>query len=259
MKRRSWLVVASVLGVAAALFAMPVRQAGADILVDHFTAVQGPVYSPSLPSGNWSFSGSGVAWTMTATLDALSGSLSETGLANVLGGTRFSQLNVTAIPNDDDTVEARFGVSTAMTRGFLFLDSNVDADVVYRYDAGGQLNRDLSNAISIDLVFDTTDLGVDVTVTLKSNNGAQSASLNDSLPGPGTLSFLISDFLAANNLLNLLDIDSIEVAINTPTAGDFTLDQINIPERLIPEPASLLIWSVLGVAGVFYGRRRWMS
>ncbi len=269
MERRSWLMVASVLGVAAALFALPVEQAWADLVVDHFTQVQNPPGSVSLqanpsppPATNWSFSGSASSWTMTGRVDTGSGSVSESGLGSVLGGSRFSELNLIATPASDDTVRARLAVSTASSVAQLFLDSDVDANAVFSYDAsGGGLNQNLSTATSIDLVIASTDLGVSVVVTLGSGNGAQSASSPvQNLGAPGTISIPITAFTTANPSLQLSDIDSIRVAIDTPMAGDFTMDEIIVRQRqeVIPEPASLLIWSVLGVAGVFYGRRRWM-
>lgn len=264
MRHHGWLVVASVLGVAAALFAMPVQHAGADITVDHFSEVQDPPNTVSALPAGWSFSGSATSWTLKATTNTGTGSVLETGLGSVLGGSRYSEMTVTAIPGGG-VPEARFGVDTntgipaTPHYAFLFLDSNVDAHVVFIYDANGAgLNQDLSDASSIDLKFDTTDLGVDFVVTLGSGNGQFASSPVQNLAGPGTISIPISVFTTANPLLQLFDIDSIRLAIDTPVAGDFTLDSAIII-RFIPEPGSVLIWSLLGVAGVFYGRRRWMS
>lgn len=75
-------------------------------------------------------------------------------------------------------------------------------------------------------------------------------------PGPQTFSFPLSSFTPASGSPNLSQVTGISLTFNTNgSAGpDITLDGIQVAP--VPEPTTIALWSVIGLAGAWYARRR---
>lgn len=149
------------------------------------------------------------------------------------------------------------------------MQSTADAGVIGNYllQYGSQaqldLNANATNAFQFERFF--LDLSAGFTVTLTSGNGAVTASYTSGateIPGGGAPSQLITvPFSAFTNggLLDLTDIDAISFAFtgNQP-ATQFQLDNIQFVNVSVPEPATVALMGISGVAtgGVVWMRRR---
>jgi hypothetical protein len=107
-------------------------------------------------------------------------------------------------------------------------------------------------ALIIEVV--SSDLGgVPINVTL-TDGGANSASASRTASGAQTVSIPLTDFAG----LDFSDIDQIEVEFDPAAEFDITVDFIGFdwPEvEPEPEPASILVWSLVALIGIVVSRR----
>ncbi|TVQ51061.1 MAG: hypothetical protein EA377_13360 [Phycisphaerales bacterium] len=181
--------------------------------------------------------------------------ISETGLNNVFGGTRTTEITLTnaGIPQADD-----IRISVFMTPGIFDYRSTSEASgfLSLTYDAGGAgLGIDLSNQIGLDIDFLSFDLGngIPMPVTATVSDGMNSASLEISLTSAGA-QVITFDFMDFSNIgsVDLSAIQSISFDFDAGNAADFRIDQI-VTTGVIPAPGAL---ALLGIAGLLGMRRR---
>ena len=147
--------------------------------------------------------------------------------------------------------------NTAMEMISFSSDTQTAGDFNLSYDANGSgLNADLTNGginhtLFVDLIL--ADAGSNLTVTLQSIDDATSAvnsySITESLTGPGLAEFKLNGFLG----IDPTDIEAILVDIEGAANGDYAIDQIYAG---VPEPSSMIIWSMFGIGLVAFYRRR---
>lgn len=230
------LFVHRVLGVSL-LAGVVAGSASADIIIDDFSSVGNPTPWPVLIS-------------TISSVDVL-----ETGLSNVVGGTRYSTIRATYLEELGlDFVQAAIVPNFGMILDYSSTSGAI-GDWNLRYDANGSgLHADFTTIDDIVLDFGRFDFAnsapLPVLVTLF--DGSNYATLSRSLvaPGPQGLHFEFADF-SGIGLLDLGQIQGVGVFLDPGLAADFRLSSITG----VPAPGSLalLAFGSLAVAG---GRRR---
>lgn len=210
--------------------------ASADVIFDDFSSVGDPNQWP----------------VVILTIDSVD--VFESGLSNVIGGTRHSTVRSTFLEEPGlDFVQAaivpNFGMildysSTAGARG----------DWELRYDANGAgLNADFTGITDIILDFGRFDFanGQPLPVLVTLSDGQNQASLTRSLTTSGaqSLFFALADF-GGIGLLDASSLQSISVFLDPGVAVDFRLSRV----FGVPSPGSLALLT-LGTV-VVAGRRR---
>lgn len=151
------------------------------------------------------------------------------------------------------TVTANPGSSGILS---FSLDSLTSGSVILTYNANGSglggvdLMGSNNSLFSLDIL-DIDQGSIDVTVGV-TDTDAESDSVTLSGAGVGTVQFLFSAF-SPN-----IDFDSIEaitLEITGVNGSDLVLDNFEVNCQC-PEPASVVVWSLLGVVGLGIVRRR---
>lgn len=188
--------------------------------------------------------------------------LSQSGLAQTIGGNRTSTLTYLGAPTPDVDPGDRSRLRVvALLNGSLSLstDNGVTPSVEMNYGSPlFNMNADLAagGATGIAINFIRNDQVMPVTITLYSafGTGSQSSStltLNAIASNSAFQTYF--DFAAFSLLggpgLNLGDIDRIDVLFAPQTGGDFSADGIGT----IPTPGA---FALLGLGGLVAGRRR---
>jgi hypothetical protein len=156
------------------------------------------------------------------------------------------------------------GVSAAIIPGqgvfSISSDTLTDGSAALSYPGVGGLSLDLTYsgtvpqgaAVIIDVV--SSDLGgvpIDVTLT---DGGGNSATASGVAAGAQTVSIPLTDFGG----LDFADIDQIDVQFDPGAEFDITADFIGFDWPEVdqqPEPASILIWSLVGLIGLVASKR----
>jgi hypothetical protein len=131
------------------------------------------------------------------------------------------------------------------------------SQVVWDADGTGLGGVDLTQGGLIDNFFElaisSIDVGlVDLTLTVADTlGGLSSASMLGAGVGTETVSF--ASFVGD---VDFTTVDSITLSIDSDENSDLSLDYLKVDGRVIPEPTSALVFSVLGLVGVCSLRRR---
>jgi hypothetical protein len=155
-----------------------------------------------------------------------------TGLAGVLGGSRYIQADVqAAFGGGNSTVLSANDPATAPDDLNLATDVNVDSKGTARWDANGAgLNANLAPAVNFELFDVSNDLPTSYTVKITTFGGGTSSSTV--LTGTSTfdvnLFFPLAGFVGGANLAK---IDQITLIVDTPRSGDARIHtfEYNIP------------------------------
>jgi hypothetical protein len=174
--------------------------------------------------------------------------------------------NLTTSNTPITTQYASQGVTFSANTGGLF--SGNQADGFSQFANGGAViatNQDphnfSGNPVSLTLSSPLTQIAFDISgwlinqVTVKTFfQGTQTGAIT--LPNTNDLVLGTPD--SVGNFLGITDpsgIDSLQISASI--SGRFILDDIRLgPSLVTPEPTSLAIWSVLGLGGVYWQRRR---
>jgi hypothetical protein len=194
-------------------------------------------------------------WPLTVGPNTPIAGNSQSGVTGVVGGVRNAQAEWTSGPSS-------VSANLISPPGIFSISSNVltDGEATLSYPGQGGLNLDLTYsgpvppgaAFIIEVV--SSDMGgvpIDVTLTDGSGN---SSTVGGSAAGAQTVSLPLSNFVG----VDFSDIDQIDVNFNPGSEFDITADFIGFdwpdvqPE---PEPASILIWSLVGLIGLVAGKR----
>jgi len=211
--------------------------ASADVIIDNFSSVGDPTPWPVLIS-------------TISSVDVL-----ETGLTNVIGGSRHSTVRATFLEEPGlDFVQAAIVPNFGMILDYSSTSGAI-GDWRLRYDADGAgLNADFTLIDDIILDFGRFDFanGQPLPVLVTLFDGSNFATLSRSLTGPGPqgLHFEFADFSGIGSL-DLGHVQSVGVFLDPGLAADFRLSSITG----VPTPGSLalLAFGSLAIAG---GRRR---
>ncbi len=213
--------------------------ASADIIIDDFSSVGNPNPWP----------------VVINTLSTVH--VTELGLSNVIGGSRHSTIRATFLEEPGlDFVQAAIVPNFGMVLDYSST-SGARGDWNLRYDADGQgLNADFSSQTDIVVDFGRFDFanGQPLPVTLTLWDGANFASLERSLNGPGAQSLIFSfdDFNGIGNF-DLSQVQSLDMFLDPGLATDFRLSRV----FLVPSPGSLALLAVGSL--VLAGRRHRMT
>ena len=184
---------------------------------------------------------------LTANSTIPSSSSNETA-TSAIGGTRE-----TGITYESGPLSVR--ANTALEMLSFSSDTMTAGDFNLAYDANGiGLNADLTNGginktLFVDLIL--ADADSILTVTLQSIDEATSTShsLSESLTGPGLAEFGLNGFIGVDPT----DIEAIFINIEGAPNGDYAIDQIYVA---VPEPSSMIIWSMSALSLIAFYRRR---
>lgn len=210
--------------------------AAADIIIDDFSSIGDPNQWP-------------VVVNTINTVDIL-----ESGLGNVIGGTRHSSIRATYLDIPGlDFVQAAIVPNFGMILDYSST-SGARGDWNLLYDNGGEgLNADFSGLTDIILDFGRFDFAngqpLPIVVTLFDQQG--SAQLNKSLttPGPQSINFALNDFIGINSI-DLANVTAVSVFLDPGIAVDFRLGRV----YGVPTPASMMLLAAGSLA--FVGGRR---
>ena len=210
-------------------------------VIDSFTAVNNPTFtqvSPAPPPTIWSFSKSfpnpADGWAAVTSIPgmvptATTGRVADSGIANVFGGNRTV---TSATPNARMSQPVGFAVDTVNGLLSSFTASQSSTTLTLSY---GPIDLNGATAIEVDYRADH-----DATADLEING----------LPADGTQS-LIGDALFHTLIFPIsgFGISTMDLIFNAnPQALDFELFEVRT--QIIPEPLSLAIWLLTGLAGV---------
>lgn len=188
--------------------------AAAQTLIDDFSAVGASTGDPP-----------GVVRTTVGTT-----TVTDTGLAGVIGGARTLTVTATAIAGGSPQVRAGvIPLSQVLTYSSTVLANGL---VVLRYDANGVgLGADLSlgDGIQFDAVADLSSLPYDVAVTLDDGMVADTVIQSVVVGGLQTLQFPYSSFTG----VDLTNVFSIEISFDPNLAGDL---EVAAPIETYGEP-----------------------
>jgi len=170
----------------------------------------------------------------------------ETGLAGVYGGTRTIEYTVFG--------KSLSGAGVEMAESLL-IDNNGKRNwstVELTYDAGGAgLNLDLSSftIISMDAWFEHVAFDKDTVVTLTLSDGTNTASVTKTWDVEQcdldlTLYFSLSGFAGVDKS----NIQSLTVYIESDWYGEYAIDNIQVSDHDVPEPATIAIFLLGGLA-----------
>lgn len=181
----------------------------------------------------------------------------QLGLAGVLGGSRYGELNASTPTLGSEVSVATFNGLLAYSTAFgtqAILDLNYNAN-----GAGLNLNAASQTSINIDLIggdLDASNPGrpVPFSITLTSGLGTgsqTSVSLSNIFFSPDTYSIDLANY--ANLGIDLTDIDAVHLNIDQSGAGlaavDFVIGQIAI----VPAPGTAGLFVLAGITAT---RRR---
>ena len=264
---KSMAKVLMVLALAAVIL-MP-GVASAFLMVDDFTSVKDGISDP--PAYYWSLTPPATPVNTTNSVTK-----SETGLSDVLGGSRFT--TAYTIPfwrtsptpaqwvNGGVSVDVWTGADAGRT-GFLFLSSAFTGTGAFelRYDGGGSgLNADFANGTAINAVFNSDHLGFGkdtiMRLTLTDAVGHSAAVTHTwSPPAQNPSDYLNESFLlSAFTGVDLHHISSLKLYYEGDRANDMTLDSISTDASAVPLPPSVLLLGtgILGLVGLGWRRRK---
>jgi hypothetical protein len=179
------------------------------------------------------------------------GPTSSGPIAGALGGVRDVSGSVysTSPPNTATLTVTINGTGVLQYAGSLQSQGTVTTS----YSNGGPF--DLSNAVSVSLDYlkDANPAFVQGTLT---GGGTSTTGVIPLLGAGGTLIIPIGSFVGGANLSSLTQVS---FTFSGSGAADFEIDSIYTQDRPpgppVPEPASLLIWSLVGL-GTVVSRRR---
>ncbi len=213
-----------------------VSQTEASILIDDFTDVQ-------------------ASWPLTVDTVGNTQTINESGLNNVLGGTRQTSVTLTsaAFPGLDDL---RINIFVAPGVFDYTSTSEATGQLGLLYDAGGAgLNADFSNQIGLNIDFLAFDYGsaAALPITATMSDGVNTATLTLSLNSVGAQSafFSFGDFAGIGSL-DLSAISSVSFEFDAGAGADFRISQIN---TIIPAPGAIALLGLAGLVGVRRRRR----
>lgn len=237
------------------------------VLIDDFTST---IY----PDGYWTVDLGVNAGNPIDQVD--SQTIVETGLADVLGGTRKTEV-ITNPTTDTRGYTSNAGVSPALftsdlgtwapgSAGAFSMSSSFGGRAEFNmcYDANGAgLNADLSGGSKIAMSFDPDHFGhiAETVIEMKLSDGVNEAMVSYSwdtytLPpvsGFYELDFLFADFLADNADLDLTNIQSIKLHYLADHAHDVGIDYLMTDAANIPEPMTFVL---LGAGGILFRSRK---
>lgn len=242
MRRFFHLVAATLLASGVAL---GTSTASAAVVIDDFSDAVNAVGGLAPPTG-------GVSLTSAPA----STSTSETGLSGVIGGSRDGAFNLTGTGAASNL--------TAFVAGGVFstaLNATATGDYSLTYDASGAgLGADFTLASGIEVVISALDsaaaggAGTSFTIDLVDGDAStHSQTITTTTEGAQTLFFGFGAFSDAGNL-DVSNIFSITFSFTPNQAGDVDVELLQTRDQIIPEPASLAVWSLMGLVG--YGLRR---
>lgn len=227
------------------------------LMIDDFTSVNDP-------SGYWSLSPSA---TPVNTMNSVT--KSETGLSNVLGGSRFTTASTIPfwgyyyIPSQWVNGQVSVDVWTAGT-GFLFLSSGNfgTGALALKYDGGGSgLNADFANGTTITAKILSDHMGNGIATIMRliltdaaGHSAAVTRTWNPPLSysvGFNDYSFLLSNFTG----VDLHHISSIDLYYQGDCANDLVIDSIFTDA---PLPGTLMLLGS-GLAGLASLGWRWRA
>jgi len=195
--------------------------------------------------------------------DANPTTTTETGLspANVIGGVR--RTTARDLLTNSQLVSANiFDPAGAPVDNILSLSANDDAQgqwlLEYGVAAGGTAPGDLTAAGGADaIVFTFVTADHSASVDMWASDGTNSAGpVNKPTPGPGTLTFLFSEFPG----VDFTSIDDLSFRINGVLAGDYSVSLVETRyhDDLVPEPVTMaaLMMGIGGLGGYIRRRRR---
>ena len=119
------------------------------------------------------------------------------------------------------------------------------------FDFGGLGGVDLTDAGSnkqILVDFTSADHGAELSVELRDTDGNFFIGQIELTEDPGLVGFKLSDFTGVDTT----SIDAIAVVVHGDPEGDYVIDAIY---AAIPEPSTIMIWSLMAVGMAFYVRR----
>jgi hypothetical protein len=225
----------AILVVGAAVLTGAAGPVGAAV-IDTFDGVNSPSFVGA-PPPEWIFINGGAGGWAAQTISAnpaahsVMGTVSDTGIPSVWGGNRGVSSNS---PNASMSDPIGFSVNTT---GGGFLSSLTAANSKTTLTLSYGL-IDLTGVTAIEVDYEFSD--ANDTVNLNINGGPVDGTQPMGV-GAGTMIFPISGF-GANSTMDL-------IFNPVSTAHDFHITEIRA-DTPIPEPLSLAIWALTGVAGV---------
>jgi hypothetical protein len=225
--------------------------AQATYLIDDFS-------SYTTPGSGSSATPSTDGWTMKPTTGTGALSYTETGLADVAGGSRTTTVTSSSSRNGYTTAT----MSTSGTLAGLSVDNYVRTSstlsLLYNGDGSG-LNADLSSpGLNMFRVgFETDELGtaIPTTMSITVSDGTHTSTVSQTWSPPGELpaegvqdyDFLFSAF---DPLINFNQIQSITFFYSSDRANDYRITYFGA----VPEPISMVMLGCLG-AGMAVARK----
>jgi hypothetical protein len=186
----------------------------------------------------------------------LGGSRSYTA-TQVMGAT-FALGNAGAIGTDAALLSADKGA-------LQFFSGTIPVEGVLKYPAMGSFApTDLTgfgDSFQFDFQFTDGGIGPGAGELLETKievftTGGTLTTLANFADSVGPVSFVVP-FASFSGTGSFTSVTGLQITLNDPDPQtDFQLDQISVP---IPEPASLVVWGLLGAGAVWYGRRRLKS
>ncbi len=199
----------------------------------------------------------------------------ETGLGDVLGGSR--QTTFLSHPRTYNYGSGPFTTNGSVSgqvwdgsydgrEGFLFLSSSYGGRAAFSllYDANGAgLDADFSDGSAILVTFSPDHLGFDLpaVMTMTLSDGTNTASVvkewtNNYRPGGFIdVEFSFGQFQQQSPTLDFANIQSIQLDYLADSANDLSVDMIWTDSQ-VPEPATMAVLGLGGLAGVIRRRRR---
>jgi hypothetical protein len=144
-------------------------------------------------------------------------------------------------------------VRVKISGGLLSYMSSIggDADLTLEYTSAGE---DLSGFAGIELSLLSFDWAnsTDLPITVDLNG---TADLTKTLTSAGSfvVDFPFADF---TGVVNLASITSLTISFDAQKAHDFDIGPILAFDAPVPEPWSVMVWSVVGLVGLVLLRRR---
>lgn len=182
---------------------------------------------------------------------ATSLTVTETGLppVDVLGGKRITTLNFSNISSGSGELKVRIDPVSHIL--LYSADANVKGSLSLLYDYG-VLGKNFSGQSGVNLLFNSNSAnGLVVTMTVTDGGTFSSSQTLNTFAGPGASNL----FFPFNSGTNLSAITSIKFDLQPQLAGqNFALDDIFTIQ--VPEPTTIAICGIFGVAGLIGVRRK---